>query len=168
MPVSLVAVWRRGERNGRPADLTALATRSDQDAERWLGNERLWRQAYYWLAVLGSILASVAGATALADLAGGTVAGVLALTASALTALATALRPARMATGCGEKASQYLRVARGAREDNEVLETGAEKRDRYFYWLEEYDKIRTSPEPPLPSAGDPQQAARPPSGGQPS
>ena len=49
-----------------PRSLAELEGSCADQAAMWLFREVLWRQAHYLLIVVGSILASVAGATALA------------------------------------------------------------------------------------------------------
>lgn len=139
------------QRSWTPRGLSELGDEGERHARKWLRNEVTWRRAHYTLVIAGSILASVAGATALANVWGGTLPGVLALVASALTAVAAGVRPARMASGCSKKAAKYLTVARKARMADEA--NAPDKREIYYSLLEEYDNIRTEPEPPLPSVG---------------
>jgi hypothetical protein len=131
-----------------------LAAAAETRGAEWLTREVRWRAAHYTLLVLGSVLAAIAGATALADVWNGTVAGVLALTASALTAAAASLRPATMASGCAVKAAEYLALARDVREINEADGTNSAKRHEYYSLLKRYDDIRTTPSPALPPASD--------------
>jgi hypothetical protein len=132
------------------ASLIDLAATAERLGDTWLRRERLWRGAYYLLLILSSVLAAIAGATAVANVWNGTLAGVLALTASALTAVAAVLRPAVMSVGCAEKAAKYLAVARDAKRADEQAAPADWKRDAYYGLLERYDTIRTTPEPALP------------------
>jgi len=137
-----------------PKRLGEIAESCDYQATKWLRMELLWRQAHYWLLVIGTILAAIAGATAIAKVWNGILAGVLALTASALTALAAALTPAARATGCGTKAKQYYELARKAAcEEDKAGEDHAAAQHAFYVLLKRFDEIRTSPEPPLPTAG---------------
>lgn len=137
-----------------PKNLQELAESCDWQATKWLRLELVWRQAHYWLLVIGTILAAIAGATAIAKVWDGILAGVLALTASALTALAAALRPAAMATGCGTKAKQYYELRRAAAcKADESGEDHAAAQHAFYALLPRFDDIRTSPEPPLPTSG---------------
>jgi hypothetical protein len=66
------------------------------------------------LIVTSSILAAVAGATALTQVGGAKLAGVLALMASALMAGAASLEPGDRATDCAKKATRHLQASPGA------------------------------------------------------
>ncbi|MFF5016933.1 hypothetical protein [Streptomyces sp. NPDC001165] len=101
--------------------------------------------------VTSSVLAWVAGATVLAGVWNGVLAGVLALAASALTAATAALRSAAMATGSGAKAAKYFALARDAHQAEGTHRAEDITRDTYCALLTRYDEIRTSPEPELPA-----------------
>jgi hypothetical protein len=134
-----------------PDSLSELAKEADRRAQKWLLREAWWRVAHYTLLVAGSVLASLAGAAALADVRDGTVAGVLALAAAVFTTLAAALTPPTMAAGSGKKAAEYLALAGEVRQ---AVESDEEERGAYWRLLAKYHRIRTSPEPPLPTTGD--------------
>ena len=120
-------------------------------AAGWMKREVRWRTAHYILLTLSSVLAAVAGATALANVWSGALAGVLALTASALTAAAVSLRPAVMAAGSAAKAAKYLELARDTRK---AEGRDSEQPSDFYELLERYDKIRTTPEPALPTGSE--------------
>jgi hypothetical protein len=134
-----------------PRTLAELVAAAERRGAEWLNREVWWRGAHYVLLVLASVLAAIAAATAVAQVWHGTLAGVLALTVSALTAAAAALRPALMAVGCGAKAARYLDVARDSRQADEEPGPDDAKRTKYYELLARYDGIRTAPEPALPS-----------------
>ena len=144
--------WSKKE---TPHSLPDLADAAEARGAEWLTREVWWRGAHYTLLVLGSVLAAVAGATALADLSNGTVAGVLALTASALTAAAASLRPATMASACADKAAEYLALAQDVhREIDEADGSNSAKRHAFYPLLKRYDDIRTPPTPTLPTGSE--------------
>ncbi|MGW7529066.1 hypothetical protein [Streptomyces sp. NPDC054783] len=134
-----------------PRTIAELADAAEQQAGHWLDREVWWRVTHWTTLVTSSVLASVAGATALAEVWHGVLAGGLALTASALTAAAAALRPAVMAAGSGAKAAKYLALARDAHQAEDTHSADDVGCDIYYTLLARYDAIRTSPEPALPA-----------------
>jgi hypothetical protein len=135
-----------------PQDLPSLATAAELRADMSHKFQNVWRQAYYWLVFSSSIFASVAGATALTQVWDGTLAGALALIASALMAAAASLQTADRSTGCGTKADEYWAIARDARRANQRT-SGAAKQKAFHELRQRYDNARTNPEPPLPKTG---------------
>jgi len=132
--------------------LSELGKRADMNGKRWLCNERRWRVLHYSLLVPSTVLASVAAATAVADVWNRALAGGLALAAAALTAAAAALRPAMMASGATAEARQYFEVGRGARQAvrDATDPESPEVRQAHDDLGKRFDEIRTSPEPALP------------------
>jgi hypothetical protein len=59
-----------------------------------------------------------------------------------------------MATGCADKAGEYMELARDVRKAGEANGACSGKRDLYYSLLERYDNIRTSPTPALPEGSD--------------
>lgn len=135
-------------------EVPELAATAEDRAGGWLRREVWWRAAHYLLLTVSTVLAAVAGATAIGGVWNGTLAGVLALAASALTAAAAVLRPAVMASACAGKAAKYLALARDARRADETAAPGAGSRHDYYALLARYDKIRSTPEPALPTGNE--------------
>lgn len=134
-----------------PRTIADLAAAAEQQAGHWLDREVWWRVTHWTTLVTSSVLASVAGATALAGVWNGILAGVLALAASALTAATAALRPAAMAAGSGAKAAKYFALARDAHQAEGTHRAEDIRRDTHYALLARYDEIRTSPEAALPA-----------------
>jgi hypothetical protein len=81
---------------------------------------KMWRTANLALGVPAAVLAALAGVTSLADLAGGLVAGLLALGSAALGGLLTVVNPSQRMSTAATAANVYLEIQTAARQQREI------------------------------------------------
>lgn len=101
MPVRTDQVIRENHRLGLPVDggfvrgFVELEVEADRQAQIWARRAGLYSSLYVLLGLPAAVLAAIAGATTLASTTGRVVAGIIALTASALSAAVTFLDSAK-------------------------------------------------------------------------
>lgn len=81
---------------------------------------KLWRTVNYGLGIPASILAGVAGATALASTTGRVTAGILAIAAAALGAILTTINASHHVNQASAAANAYLEIQTAARQYREI------------------------------------------------
>ncbi len=79
-----------------------------------------WRAVNLWLGLPASVLAAVAGATALADTAGRIAAGIIALVAAGFGAVLTTVNAAHRMNRASSAANAYLEIQTAARQAREI------------------------------------------------
>ncbi len=112
---------------------------------------KMWRGINLILGVPASVLAAIAGAAALANTAGRTVAGVLALVSAGLGAILTSINPSQRMSRATVAANAYLEVQTAARQAREIDLPGwtaTEARAALAELTERRDEQNRAAEPP--------------------
>lgn len=81
-------------RRALAAELKRIEESADHSSQGQFEQSKSWRRCFHWLGGSAAALAAAAGATGVARIADGVLAGVLALVAAGLGALVTTLDPA--------------------------------------------------------------------------
>jgi hypothetical protein len=136
-------------------ELARIEESADYSAQGQFEQFKSWRRCFYWLGGTAAALAGAAGATGVARIADGIVAGALALVAAGLGALVTTLDPAGHGARASESGNAYLALRNDARRvlhldlPHADLDASRQKLEKL---AKRNDELNAAAEPPSPRA----------------
>lgn len=140
-----------GRREQIARELARLEESSKFSAANQFEMAQQWNAVHLALGIPASVLAAVAGVTALAATTGAFVAGVIALAAAALGAMLTVLNASRKAAQASSVANAYLAIQTAARQER-LIDTASrpieEARDQLAELTTRRDEQNHSAAPP--------------------
>ncbi|WP_328351722.1 SLATT domain-containing protein [Streptomyces sp. NBC_00445] len=102
------------------AELLRIEESAMYSAQCQFEETKRWRAVHLFLGVPATLLAAIAGTTALVESTGRTVAGILALISSGLGAVLTTVNASQRTTQAAASANAYLEIQTAARQHREI------------------------------------------------